>query len=410
MRKKFMWSLGIIILLSMLAGCGSGGENMAESKIAKPVSAVKLKEESRPIILYYTGTIESKEVKKYSFKTAGKIAEVFVEEGKEIKKGDKLAVLEQRDLKFSLDAARAQMEAAKSQYDKAIHGARKQEIEAAESDVDKARAGYDFANKYYERIKSLYEEGAVPRQTLDEAELKLKQAKGSLEQALDALELIKNGARDEEIQVLLKQYETAKAAYDASAKMLEDSLIVADCDGYVMSVLAREGEIVAAGSPVVVVGCRDLKGRIGLAEEDVSKVKTGSEVDVTIGNESVKGTITAINKAPDEESRMYTAHISLDDDAYMNIGAIIKVAVPAGEEKGIWIPAKYILNDGEDYVFVVENGRARRRNVKLVRMLEESVCVEGLKEGEWLITQGIKSVKDGYEVAVGDSTANTMGQ
>jgi len=410
MKKSWIRGIVTITVLSMLAGCGKGGADTAEAKIVKPVAAMELKVESRPVVLHYTGTIESKEVKRYSFKTAGRIAEMFVEEGQTVKKGDKLAMLEQEDLKFSTDAARAQMEAAKAQYNEAVKGARKQEIELAELDVDKARANYDFVKDNYEKIKALYQEKAVSQQALDEAELNLSQAEDSLEQAQKTFELTKDGARDEEIEALLKQYETAKAGYDASMKLVEDSLLTADCDGYVMSVLSKEGEIATAGNPVVVVGSSDLKGRIGLIQEDVSKVKIEDEVDVSIGDKKIKGSIEAINKAPDQESRTYMADVSLNNAAEADIGAIIKVAVPAGEEKGIWVPAKYILNDGEDYVFVVEDGRAKRRNVKLGRMLEENVCVEGLREGEWLITQGIKSVKDGYEVAVNDSVANTMGQ
>ena len=79
------------------------------------------------------------------------------------------------------------------------------------------------------------------------------------------------------------------------------------------------------------------------------------------------------------------------------------MTITAGEETGIWLPVRCVLNDGEDYVFVAENGRARRKNIKLGRMLEDKVCVEGLEAGEWLITEGFKSVKDGYGVAVGDT-------
>jgi len=160
----------------------------------------------------------------------------------------------------------------------------------------------------------------------------------------------------------------------------------------------------------VVVCSTELKGRIGLTQEDVPRIKTGDEVDVFINNETIKGTITIINKIPDEESRTYMADISINKDTEISIGAIIKVAIRVEGKKGIWIPSSYILNDGEDYVFVVENGRAKRKNVKLKGIWEEKVCVEGLKEGELLITEGMKSVKDGYEVSAEEKNADSVGQ
>lgn len=341
MKKSWIFGITVITAASLLTGCGSNAAEITEKEIIKSVAAVELKEESHPLTLHYIGTVEPKETKKYSFKTSGKIAGIFVEEGRMVRKDDKLALLEQ------------------------------EEIHITELDVDKAQASYDFVKDYYEKIKKLHEKGAVSDQDLDEAELKMDQAKDSLEQVKKLLELARDGI-----------------------------LITADSDGYVLNVISKKDEVVAAGYPVVVVSSAELKGRIGLTQEDVPKIKIGDEVDVFINDEAMKGTIAIINKIPDEESRTYMTDISINNDNEINIGAIIKVAIQAGREEGIWIPITCILNDGEDYVFVVEDGRAKRRNVKLKDIWEEKVSVEGLKEGEMLITEGIKSVKDGYQVSV----------
>jgi len=240
MKKNWIFGIATITLLFMITGCGNGGEKTVEGKTAKPAAVMELKEEFSPVTLHYTGIIEPKDTKKFSFKTSGKIAEIFVEEGRPVKKGDKLALLEQEDLNYSLAAAKAQMEAAGAQYDKAVNGARDEEIHVAELDVHKARANYDFAKDYFEKMKALDEAGAVSEQNLQEAELKMEQAKDTLEQAQKKLELTRSGARDEEVEALRKQYETAKANYDAKAKLLEDSLITADSDGYVLSVPGKK--------------------------------------------------------------------------------------------------------------------------------------------------------------------------
>ncbi|MDD3269597.1 MAG: efflux RND transporter periplasmic adaptor subunit [Syntrophomonadaceae bacterium] len=349
MERAWKYGMAIIALVFLLAGCGGSEAQKAEVKTAKPVAVMELKEEAQPHVLHYTGTIQPREVKEYSFKTAGRIAELLVEEGQTVSIGEKLAALEPEDSRV------------------------------AELDVEKARSAYDFASDYYNKINKLQQAGAASHQDLQEAALKMEQARYSLEQAQKILEL-------------------TRAAM----------VINADIDGYVIKVNSRENEVVAAGYPVVVVGSHEYKARIGLIEEDLAQVKTGDEVSVTIGNKETKGMITAINQSPDQETRTYTADISLDNELKANMGAIIKVTIKAGNEKGIWVPVKYILNDGEDYVLVVEQGRARRRNVTLGSMLEDRVRVEGLKAGERLITEGIKSVKDGYEVSTGDDSSGSV--
>lgn len=404
MKRRLITAMAVPVLIILLTGCTGKGEETVSKKILKPVAVTKLSKEICPVVLHYTGIAESKDVKEYSFKIPGKIAALFVEENQLVKKGDRLAILEQEELKFSVEAAKAQMEAAKAQYDNTVKGTREEELHILALDVEKAQDQYDFIKDTCEKMKALYEQGAVAMQNLTEAELELEQAESGLEQAKKALELGEKGATDEEKEILLKQYEIAKTNYEISELYLEESVIIADCDGYVLSVAFKENEMAAAGYPVIVLGSNEYEGRIGLIEEDISKVRVGDGAVVKADDREFKGIIKAISKAPDMESRTYTVDISLDNSAGINIGSVINVDITAGYETGMLIPVKYILNDGEDFVYMMENGRARRKNIKLGRVLEDKVCVEGLSEGEWLITEGIKSIKDGYEVAAAEYT------
>lgn len=399
---KKLWSTAIagIVLLYLLTGCTASGADAKEERIVKPVSVMRVKQESQRITLQYTGRIEAKDMIKYSFKTAGRIGEVFVQEGQSVKKGDSLAVLEQEELSFALQGAKAQMDAAKAQYDKAFNGLRSEEIEMIKLDVDKAEEKYNFFKDYYEKAMALYKSGGISEQDLKEGKLQLEQAQISLEQAQRVYKVTQSGARVEELEALYQQYEMTKANFNAKEKLVKDALLSADCDGYVVSILGKSGEIAGAGYPVVVIGSAAYKGRIGLTQEDISKVHVGSEAMVDMNAQQIKGRIAAIGKIPDEKTQTYPVDITLDHSEEITMGAIIKVSIPVGEENGIWIPIQYILNDGEDYVFMVEDGRAKRRNVKLARIQEDRVLIDGVVEGELLITEGMKGIKDGYEVAM----------
>ena len=403
--KLLLW---LAISFFLFAGCGENEVKTQEAAL-KPVAVTKLTEASHPILLDYVGTVQSKDLKRYSFKVAGKVEKVFVEEGQRIQEGDSIALLEKEDLHFSLEAAQKMMEAAKAQYDQAVKGAKSEEIRSRELDVNKANEYYVFVKDTYEKVKTLYDEGAVAENAFKEAKLKLDQAEDSLKQAQSALKLTKDGAGEEEIKGLYKQYEAAKVGYEAQKKLVEDSLITADCSGYVLKVLSKENEMVGAGIPVVTVSSDEYEVNIGLTQEDISKIESGDAAKVYINDQEIEGTVAIIGKIPDSESRTYTTGIRLNDNpSGINIGAIAKVEITADLKKGVWVPIKYILNDGEDYVFVFEKGRAKRQNVKIGQLLEGIVCVEGLKPGEILITEGIKSIKDGHKVKIAESTIGSV--
>ncbi len=348
MKRFWVFGIAIIVILLTNAGCEKSKVQSAEGKIVKTVAVMEIKEESLPILLHYTGTATPKETKKYSFKCAGKISEVFVKEGQPVEKGTYLALLEQ------------------------------DEIRLTELDMEKAQANYDYVKDYYEKAYNLHETSALSQQELQEIALKLEQAEHNLEQTKKIIEISE-----------------------------KSTLLTADVNGYVLHVLCRENEIVSAGSPVIIVGSRACTGQIGLTREDTAKIKTGDQVSVFIDDTKIKGKITTIDRIPDETSMTYPADIELDNTYEILAGAVIHVTISAGEEKGFWIPIENILNDGEDYVYVVENNRAKRKCVQLGSILEDRVCVKGVEEGDLLITEGFKSVKDGYEIKINDGIRGT---
>ena len=114
------------------------------------------------------GTVECTTYKASS-KIPGRIVEMKVEEGDRVEKGQLLYVLSTPELDAKLRQAEAVKSAASALDQAALAGARVQQIEAAMNMWEKAQAGLELARKTYERVNSLYEQGVVPAQKLDEA-------------------------------------------------------------------------------------------------------------------------------------------------------------------------------------------------------------------------------------------------
>ena len=103
-----------------------------------------------------------------SSKVPGRILEFRVKEGQQVKAGDTLALLEAPDVQAKLEQAQAAEAAAQAQNEKAIKGARQEQIQGAYEMWQKARAGVTIAEKSYKRVKNLYDQGVMSAQKLDE--------------------------------------------------------------------------------------------------------------------------------------------------------------------------------------------------------------------------------------------------
>ncbi|MGF7058134.1 efflux RND transporter periplasmic adaptor subunit [Brassicibacter mesophilus] len=401
MRKLFY--LTIILTLLCSNGCSDTSNKSAELENIKPVAVEKLNSETFPILLEYIGTLQSKQIKKYSFKSSGKIAKIPVANGQLVNKGDMLAELDSTELKLAAKASESQMNAAKALYDKAVKGASDEEIDQAKLNVKKAKDAYDFSLSTYEKVQKLYDSGSISKQKLDESKLQLDNSETNLKLTEEILSQATNGSRAEDKQAAYAQYQQAKASYEAQEKLVEDTQLKADVNGYVVNVLYEIGEMAPAGHPVVVIRTDGQIINVGLSQQDIKKIDIGTEVNITIDDTKIKGLVSLINNVIDNKSRTYNVEIAIDDSyksLNLPLGSIANVSFIMGSKNGVWVPISYISNDGQDYVYVVEDNRVVRKNIIIKNIYQDKVLVDGLKSGDLLITKGIKNVKEGYKVVV----------
>lgn len=400
-----MKKLGALILIGLFlttVGCSSG-KNETEKPIEniKKVKVKGIKEQSYPKTISYIGSITAGQIKAYSFKSSSRVANIYVEKGQKVTKGEKIADLQTEDLIYEKNASEKEMLAAKAQYSSAVNGAQTEDIKNAELDVSLAEENYNFAAKSYEDILALYNVGAISESDLEQAEMNKEQANIRLEQAKQVLQKVKKGATDEEIQGAKAQYEAAKIQYEANASLLEDAAMIADIDGYIVDVMYEAGEMVGAGSPVVILRNDNQIVQISVTQKDAKKLKVGDQASIQIDEIQTSGQITKIDQMPDTYTKTYRVELEikekLSDDGFY-LGSTAKVNFNLENITGIWIDLLTIMNDGEDYVYIVQDDRAVRKNVQVQELYEDKVVVTGLEKGDQLIIEGMKSIKEGYKV------------
>ena len=231
--------------------------------------------------LKVSGNIEATEVN-VGFKVSGRIVSLSVQEGDWVERGKVLAKLDDEDLLQRLALAQATLRSAQARLDKLLAGSRPEEIREAEAILQQAQ--FDLENKrtHYERMKTLFERGVVPKETLDNAETGFKVAGAALQRARENYQLVKKGPRKEDIEDGRAQVEQAKASLQLIETQLGYTTLYSPLSGVVLVKSGEVGEVVNPGTPILTLA--DIENvwlKAYIPEADLSRVKWGQEVSVT---------------------------------------------------------------------------------------------------------------------------------
>jgi HlyD family secretion protein len=245
--------------------------------------------------LIIQGSLKMKEATLNS-KLAGNISEVCVEEGDSVKAGDPLIKLDAGAVQAKLQQAQGAESAAQAQASKAETGTRSQ-------DLAKAKAAFDYAQKTYDRMKSLLDQEVISQATFDQVEAQYIAAK-------EQYNMAQEGARSEDKAAAEALVQQAGGAVAEVNSYLDDSVICAPMDGIVTSIDVDEGELISTGMPLAAV--TSLKNpwvEVNVKETDLAKVHLGKEVELTFAaypDQVYKGKVTDISRKPDFATKRAT--------------------------------------------------------------------------------------------------------
>ena len=192
-----------------------------------------------------------------SSKVPGRILEFRVKEGQSVQAGDTLAILEAPDVQAKLEQARAAESAAQAQNDKALKGARREQIQAAYEMWQKALAGLEIAEKSYTRVKNLHDQGVMSTQKLDEVTAQRNAARATEKAAKAQYDMAKNGAEREDKAAAAALVERAKGAVAEVESYIKETYLIAQTAGEVSEIFPKVGELVGTGAPIMNIAILD---------------------------------------------------------------------------------------------------------------------------------------------------------
>ena len=221
------------------------------------------------------------EVSEYrvSSKVPGRVLELRVKEGDYVNVGDTLAIIDAPDVKAKLAQAESAESAASAMDQMANNGARREQINGAFALLQQAKAGLEIAQKSYNRVQRLYDEGVMSAQKRDEAFANYKAIEAQVKAAQSQYDMAVNGARREEKMAAAAQVNRAKGAVQEVNSYISETMQTAQKAGEVSDVYPKEGELIGTGSPIMSVSLLDdMWGTFNVREDQLDGMRIGSVI------------------------------------------------------------------------------------------------------------------------------------
>jgi HlyD family secretion protein len=295
-RKKLkpasLWMVGLLLGGLFVVGAIATYNLRNQGISREEITQLTVPVEAKNITLRITasGKVTPIQSVNISPKNAGIVAQLYVEQGDRVEKGQIIAKMNSEDVQARVQQARANLAQSQAQLNQARAGNRPQEIAQAQAQVDAAQAKVSYTSEQVKRYKYLVEQGAEKRQLLDQALSEDNAAKASLRETQKRLSLQQSGTRVEEIAQRQAAVASAKAQLQAELVTLADSIIRAPFAGVITQKYANIGAFVtpttsasasaSATSSSVVALAEGLEILASVPEADIGRIKEGQNVEI----------------------------------------------------------------------------------------------------------------------------------
>ncbi|WP_159474297.1 HlyD family secretion protein [Chryseobacterium sp. 18068] len=231
----------------------------------------------------------------------GRVIELLVKEGDEVKEGEVVAQMKTSEIETIQAQVSEAVTVAQNQLDKINRGVEPEVLKSAENLQQIAKQQMDLMNKTYTRFQNLYSEGVISGQERDIIFFKYKAAQKELETANLNVQLLQRGNNQElknSAQAILNQ---AKSADQLAQEIKDNASIKAPASGKISTMVSNKGEMVNAGYPMMTIQKdNSFFVKFNIRQNQMTKIEKGSTVKMKIPGclpEEIKGTVVELAPA-----------------------------------------------------------------------------------------------------------------
>ncbi|WP_455793850.1 efflux RND transporter periplasmic adaptor subunit [Clostridium butyricum] len=449
MKNKILSILLILSLSTFFTSCSP----FTKEDIAN-VTLTKVKSSDSISDTVYTSNIESQDDISVFPSSPGKVQSINFELGQEVKKDDVLFVLDNTELTYKLNAAKANYDSASASYDKVASGSAKQAqidaekaLEAAQNELKDAQKAYDIAKDQYsnntnitsaqtaydsaklnyDRTNTLYTAGGASEVDLEAAQDKLTTAKAALDLAKDNTSMALSTAETrlsnanasynsasanatitssitnpDNITSAKASMDSAKASLDLAQYSFDNAVIKAPVDGKISAKNISVGEYTSTQTPsCIITNENTLKTTIKVTETNIQNIKEGLDANIYIPSSgaSYSGTVYAISPSADTSTGMFDVKINITNpDENLKVGMVANVTFNANNEnESVLVPSQCVFNKDSDspYVYIINGDRLSKKSVTVSENQNDYIVItDGLTTDDEVVLQGSSNLSD----------------
>lgn len=316
-----------------------------------------------------TGSLRPKQQVDVNPRIAGRITQINVDVGQSVARGTLIATIEDDEIRQQIERSKAS-------------------IAVADASIAQREAELSNAKVELDRRKQLVRDGVLSQQELDGLEMRHRVAASQLE--LARAQRRQSEAEQRELNIRQSQTRVFSPIAGVVARRLLDLGAMAGANTPIVTIVSV--------SPMVILA--------NAAEQDISRIKKGAMVNVTIDSlpgQKFSGRVMRISPLLDPQTRNGQVEIEIPNTGGALKGEMFaRVELNLGSERDtLLLPRDALVYRGEKPgVYTIEAEKAKFVEVETGLTQEDKVeLLGGLKLGEKVITQGVNLVKDGDRVA-----------
>lgn len=402
LRRRIGRGLAVLLVL------GAAAWTARDLVLGTPVEVLHATREDLMQTVVASGRVMSPRRVQIGAVVTGRVLRIPVAEGQDVKKGELLVALDDKDAR----AALVQAQAGVAQAQARLRQLREVGLPAAEQALRQAQANLTQMRQQYERSERLRAQGFVGQAQLDDARRNLDVAESQLRSA--RLQVESNAARGSDYALAATALEQAYAAQAVAQARLADTVVHAPVDGVLIARNVEAGDVVQPGRElltlapagetqvIVQIDERNLAqlalGRKALASADAFPGHRFACVLVYInpGIDALRGSVEVRLRVPDPPD-------------YLRQDMTVSVDIEVARRSGAVVAPSEAVRDaanGHPWVLAVRDGRAVRVPVRLgLRGDRRIEILEGIAPGAALVSAGNGLIGAGQRVRVAGGTA-----
>ena len=404
MKRHNLFFLPVLFL----AGCSPH----AEDTPPKPVVEVRVaKAELADVRTTVRGPafVFAREQANIGARITAPIRKLLVRKGDNVAAGQLLAQLDNRDVLAQRAEAEASVADAEANLQRVTSGTVPTDVERARGQVASTEAALNQAQKFYDRRRQLFDQGAIPQRDLLLSETELAQAKSNQAVARSSLDLLLNQSRDKDILMAKSKVDQAQARLSLVKAQLEFTEIRSSSGGTITEQFMFPGDMAKPDAPIFTV--MDLSvavARVQLPESELAGVRVGSSCVFTPadgGGASFDGRISVLNQAVDPARRTVETWCEIPNPKRaLRSGAFGQVLIVTGTvARSVIVPlaaVQFAEGTKKGIVMVAgDKGVAVKKEVDTGEVFEGKVQVKGgVNAGDSVIVEGGYGLPEGTQI------------